>query len=290
MTAELQQVFEDTGFSTREAEVYLSLIRLGEATPPQVAQDTGIMRGSVHYILDALVDKGWAAERPHDKKKVTKLFRAANPTSVLQGYKEKGAVFEGSLSKFMSINPRALGNLVSENFYGRDGLARVWEMMLDEEGDVLTYFASNYFSGVVAWLSQGRQEERVMESLVDQRVAMGKWIRGITPYEPDHKKADELGILETQKYQLQHKGEGDELLREIYCVPFDLYPFQFELTIFGNKVAITSYMDGSATVITSGHFAEMQRLSFNLAFSAAKVGEDSLLSDKDKALLSSYCQ
>ena len=55
-------LLEKLGFSTKEVEVYLTILKLGKATPSQIAKVTRIRRPTVYNLTRSLVSKGVVAE------------------------------------------------------------------------------------------------------------------------------------------------------------------------------------------------------------------------------------
>ena len=64
---ELTKSLEDLGFSSKEIQVYLAVIKLGKTTPAEVARITKIGRPTVYNLAKSLISKGVIAEDVADK-------------------------------------------------------------------------------------------------------------------------------------------------------------------------------------------------------------------------------
>ena len=85
----LLQNLEQFGLKANEAKVFLSLLKLSEASPNRIAEEAGIERTTVYKILDILSDKGL----------VSKNIKGKRLTYVSKGSK----AIEGLLSRQKSI-------------------------------------------------------------------------------------------------------------------------------------------------------------------------------------------
>lgn len=64
---ELEQSLEELGFSPKEVQVYLTVLKLGKTTPAAVAKLTKIGRPTVYNLAKSLISKGVIAEDVADK-------------------------------------------------------------------------------------------------------------------------------------------------------------------------------------------------------------------------------
>jgi len=81
-----KEVLYKIGLSENEAEVYLTLLRLGPASAYQIAQKSGIYRPHVYDKLETLADKGLVSHVQRGKKKI---FTAAPPSKIMNYLKEQ---------------------------------------------------------------------------------------------------------------------------------------------------------------------------------------------------------
>ncbi|HEY4506025.1 MAG TPA: helix-turn-helix domain-containing protein [Candidatus Paceibacterota bacterium] len=80
------------GFTKKEAEIYIALLRRGKATPARLAKDTGINRATVYASCGALCERGVIAQ---DLGGRTLYYSAYPPEDLLRIVdKEKKEIFE----------------------------------------------------------------------------------------------------------------------------------------------------------------------------------------------------
>ena len=87
------------GLSENEAEVYLTLLKLGPLSAYAIAQRSGIYRPHVYDKLDTLIQKGLVSYVKEGKKKI---FSPAPPSKVLDYLKEQEEGVKGNIRLFSS--------------------------------------------------------------------------------------------------------------------------------------------------------------------------------------------
>jgi sugar-specific transcriptional regulator TrmB len=63
---EMNKILEALGFSSKESKVYLTLLKIGKATPAELSRITKIGRPTVYNLLKSLVSKGVITEDKAD--------------------------------------------------------------------------------------------------------------------------------------------------------------------------------------------------------------------------------
>jgi sugar-specific transcriptional regulator TrmB len=71
----LKEVLQSIGFKKSEVDIYISLIKLKEATVFEISKDTQIHRSNVYEALERLINQGLVIEITQPKR----LFRAKEP-------------------------------------------------------------------------------------------------------------------------------------------------------------------------------------------------------------------
>jgi sugar-specific transcriptional regulator TrmB len=64
----LEQKLKEIGLTPNEIRLYLALLEKGGATPPQLAQALSLPRSNIHYLLQHLVEKGFARKQAKGKR------------------------------------------------------------------------------------------------------------------------------------------------------------------------------------------------------------------------------
>ncbi len=96
MLEELQEL----GLSQKEAQIYVTLAKLGEATGNEVAKETSSHRTVAYNILQQLIDKGLVNYVNKDKKR---FFSISDPESLLVEVKEKEELANNLIKSIQKI-------------------------------------------------------------------------------------------------------------------------------------------------------------------------------------------
>ncbi len=107
-------------------------------------------------------------------------------------------------------------------------------------------------------------------SYLKKKIEKKIWLRGIFTY---------------NKSGLRHKKMGKEELREVYLVPKEKFPFENEINIYDDKVAIISHADKVGVIIQNQSIADTQKAIFKLAFEYAQIVESKTLTKEDHLYL-----
>ncbi|MEP0072904.1 MAG: helix-turn-helix domain-containing protein [Marinomonas sp.] len=82
----IQQAFEQLGLTPREAQLYQTLLKLGPSSIRDIAEHSGINRGTAYESLKQLQSKGVVSYFPKGKRR---FFTAENPDILLNLAEEK---------------------------------------------------------------------------------------------------------------------------------------------------------------------------------------------------------
>src|SRR3989344_3552473 len=80
----LTEAIEKIGLSRKEAQVYLALLRIGQASATLIAKNSGLKRPTTYLILDDLRKRGFVLKMPGDKKQ---MFIAKSPEEIISAAK-----------------------------------------------------------------------------------------------------------------------------------------------------------------------------------------------------------
>ncbi len=124
-----EDILSDVGLSKNEALVYLSALRLGDATAGEIADDSKLHRPNVYDSLDRLSEHGFISQYLLNNVKV---FRAANPKvflNVLDEKKQKLNAIMPNLLLEKDLSERS--DHVAEVYKGVAAFRRVLENQLN---------------------------------------------------------------------------------------------------------------------------------------------------------------
>ena len=98
---ELKEFLHTIGFGKTESEVYVALIKLGEATVLEISRETGLHRPNIYGALDNLIREGLVSKIDKPKN----LFLARNPIKVLNYLKRKEISLDSMLKEIDNKYP-----------------------------------------------------------------------------------------------------------------------------------------------------------------------------------------
>ncbi len=137
----LTEVIEKLGLSKKEAQVYLALLRIGQASAALVAKNSGLKRPTTYLVLEDLRNRGFVLKMPGDKKQ---MFIAKSPEEIIGVAKNNIdhalRVLPQLMSMFLSNNPKVR----TVHFEGLSGVREaLWYKMRDLKGkEIVAFFGS----------------------------------------------------------------------------------------------------------------------------------------------------
>ncbi|MFA7208696.1 MAG: helix-turn-helix domain-containing protein [Parcubacteria group bacterium] len=244
MDTDLVKLLEQTGFTQKEAEVYLALLELGRGTVTEIAKTTALKRSIIYVLLEGLIKRGYASELP-DKK--ISVFQAIDPSLILFQLKTTTKNFSEMLPIFRTLCNKGKKRPKITYHETKEGIWKTYESFnLSSEA----FFISSYerigkhFPGAIEkWLEDYRKK------LIPIR---GKHLVPHNPFE-----------LQVAK-QLSANGQQARYLPGIPA-------FNMDFSLCENKLAITSLEDEPfIVVIESEELARSIRPLFEIAWDNGK--------------------
>lgn len=253
----LKTSLQSFGFSDKEANVYISLLELGEGTVAQISRKAGINRTTGYDILDSLSSKGVVNISGKEPKQE---YSAESPSTITDFLKKQAVQLAENIKKSEEEIVPELTLLHSFKdrpkirFYeGIEGLKHVYEDTLTSSEQILAYATIDDMHGALPGY---------FPEYYKRRAAKGISIRGIVPKTP-------LGV-ERQRFNEEEK-------REIAFVPATKYQFSPEINIYNNKVMIASWREKLGIIIESEEIADAMKKIYELAWAEAKrLDKDSI--------------
>ncbi len=250
MDNSLVKNLEGFGLTSKEAQVYLILVRLGPSTGNDVAKASGIKRPSAYVVLESLKEKGLIGISDDTS---VRRFTAISPESLLQNAKEKVREQEKITKSIESILPD-LKSLSKETrqepaikvLRGKDGLIEIYNSIFSSKSDELRVF------GDLGSISQSLPDFSKKNK------------------ERQKRKTKMFGIIPETKETKEQKSLLAKAGDEIVFVPEDKLKFSANFVVLKDKVAITSAKDKLGVIIENQEIADMFKANFNLAWKEAK--------------------
>jgi HTH-type transcriptional regulator, sugar sensing transcriptional regulator len=240
---DLQQL----GLSAKEAEVYLSLLKLGPATVRRLIEVTGYKRGDLHYVLDKLEKRKLVYRRPERNRFVV---QAESPWRLRELLQSQAEVLSETEKQLQSLLPNLTSQFVLSTekpsiryLEGLEGMKQLYdEIVLDKKE--LLLFTSDYDR-------DDKELNEVINKAIKQQFRAGIKVRALVPYFPE---LDSSYFSYTKKHGIKSR-----------VLPRQNFVLDSQIAIWGDKVAMTSIKDQIVTtVIDNKNIAQTMRTIFEL--------------------------
>jgi len=223
----LKKQLEKLNLSTREADVYVELLELGETTVEQISRKSKIKRTTVYDVIETLKEKGLIGTT---KRKKRTLYYAEDPRILENQLEEKKTVLNSILPQLLSMSSLIDKKPDIKYFEGIEGIKNVYqdtlnhpnqEIMMWGSTDVFKYFDEDYM-----W-----------NYYLPKRLEKKIWMRAI---------GKNLGVV--KDIQAQDKKQ----LRETRLYNADKLFFDVEINLYGRKkIGIMSFKEELGLIIES---------------------------------------
>ncbi len=127
---------KEIGLSDNKANVYITLLRLGEATVAEISQSSGLHRTNIYDSLEKLKEKGLVSYLLKDNKQ---FFRASDPENLLTYLQEKEESLNQVIPELKKIQSQINEKVTVEIFKGPQGLKSALKDILITQKEVIGY-------------------------------------------------------------------------------------------------------------------------------------------------------
>lgn len=231
-------ILQQLGCTENESRMYFAALELGEAPARKIAERAGIPRTYAYDLLQALAERGFVSyvERNPGVRK----YAAVSPRRLEKILTNKLEQFREFLPELESHYQSAAQRPRVRFFEGKDGIERIHDEMLEDAKEI------RFFGSTKDWVTSFPNWYDFTKAIID---------KGITIYDL---VAD---IPETRAYAPLYQGTKSE----IRFTRKD-WEFQSDFVLWGNKVALHSYIAGDmhAVVIESAPIAQSMRVVFDI--------------------------
>ncbi len=238
-------ILKGIGLTEAQSKTYLHLLKLGEATPPELADDLGETRTTMYSILDQLQKRNLALRLDVDKKIV---YRPAHPVNLEVFVERRRNVILNWEYKMNGILPGLIRDYFATTeqpavrfFQGREALERVYEEIIEDR---------NALSVLVPAEEHEYMGADFIGEFVKNRIKKNIKAEILSP------------ALDNDKPNL--KNDKKHLIKRYWYNP-EQYTSPVEVNIFGDKVAYLSFgQEVFATIIHSPQIAKSAMDQFNM--------------------------
>ncbi|MCB9811184.1 MAG: BlaI/MecI/CopY family transcriptional regulator [Candidatus Nomurabacteria bacterium] len=245
----IKEILEELGFSEKEVEIYLAIIKSDQATASLIAKETDVNRTTVYDILETLMHKGVVSKI---KKAGKTYYYALSPDKLIDYLEREKREFSKKIDlqkeKVSKIMPKLISiqNLHSVNkpkvrFYeGEKGMREAYEDSLQADGLIRAY------------------------------ANVEEMHKGLPNFFPDYyKRRAEANIhiraiLPQNEASFDRASKDSEEMRTTKFLPEEKMTFSPEINVYNNKVLIASWKESMAIVMESKELADFHKLVYDL--------------------------
>jgi len=249
----IKKELENIGLSEKEAAVYMASLELGQSAVQKIAEQAGIKRATTYVIIESLMNKGLVSSIEKGKKT---FFVAEDPENIKRLIqKQKSEISEREeivkdLIPELDLLFKTTGERPVVRFFeGIEGIKTIREDF--KKGGIKETF------GILSLDMLFKMFPKHEEEITKHRV--GQKVKSRVIY--THSKGRVSGATDPQK------------LRESRFVPNELFNFEGDMSIYGDKVAITSFNKEKKPIsilIEDKTISEFMRKIFELAWEGAE--------------------
>ncbi len=240
---QLQEALTELNLTPREAQIYTSLLELGEGTPLSLAKRTGFKRPTIYLDLESLRRKQLVGLVPRGKKQV---YAPDPPSRLLQRAQQQEQAVRELLPHLRALENRDGKKPLIRYFDQLKDIERVWveETFQAEEN----LYISHYLDTLKLFPDLETKSVRQLEKGVVQRQ------REIHPATPE-------SIQFAQVTKSPH--------REIRILPKNMN-FDIDISLWNDSVALFSNPKRYMLVITDKAIADGFRTMFEATWMVSK--------------------
>jgi sugar-specific transcriptional regulator TrmB len=244
MDNDLIKLLEASGFTPKEAQVYLALLELSTGTVTEIAKITELKRAIIYVILEGLIKRGYVSELPNNK---INTFQAVDPSFILNQLKITTRNFSEMLPMLRTLHNK--GNQRPRITY-HESKENIWKI----------YEAINLAPEALFISSYERIEKHFPGSIA-------KWIE-------DYKKKRILvkgkHLVANNKFDVATMKEFSGTGQNTRYLP-EISHFNIDFSLYGNKLALTSLEENPfIVVVESEELASSFRSIFEIVWKSGK--------------------
>ncbi|OIO54499.1 hypothetical protein AUJ46_03015 [Candidatus Peregrinibacteria bacterium CG1_02_54_53] len=241
---------QSLGLPLEEAKVYYALLQLGGSYVSAIARKADVHRVVCYKILDELAAKGLVSSF---LKNGIRHFAIESPTILVRKEQEKLERAEKLLPELLSVTNALAYKPKIQYYEGLEGMKNIFEETLTAKSELLGYTNLEDIPKVIP--------PDFLRDYAERKIAKGIKTRMLSPH-----TQKSLRYLETY----YPKGFDTNLVEILFVNPREFH-FEYEITIYNEKVAILSLNpeERMGLIIESPIYARTQRAVFQLAWLGA---------------------
>ena len=238
------EALKEYGLSENEIKVYITLLKMGEASAQGIAKNAGLPRTTTYHLLDALSQKGLVS---YVEKGLIKYFQATPPEHLIELLAEKKRRIEEIVPELKAIVATIKEKPKVVVYEGLQGIKSILQDILDEKTEILHYGDIASLQNVLRY---------AFPQFIRKRVERKIPIRIICKKEEPHEE-----LLKTTKKEY----------RSFVFIPQN-YIFKSSIFLYANKIAILNLHTEPyyGVVIHNKDYYDTEKNLFELLWKAYK--------------------
>lgn len=258
----LVKKLEKTGFSNKEALIYVSLLELGGATPSKIAEYSGLKRGIIYNILTTLSVRGLINEIDRKNKM---YYQIDKPEKIFRYTKNRAEQVNDDLDRVKEIIPEIEGlfsivkNRPKVTYYeNTDGILSLYEDMLGVE---------KAYEMLVFSKTDGATDfypKNFIPTIAKKKAEHGITTRAIVPNTSEGKNFSET----------HYNGVPEKIWPKCRFLDPTKFPLEGEIIIYGDsKISIVNMERNQliGVIIEDKALHNMMRTIFELSWNSSLV-------------------
>jgi len=242
---EINQVLEEYGLSTKETQVYLTLLKLGTSKASEIYSKSNLVRETVYKTLENLRKKGLVSKA---LRKGIQYYSAAPPEKMLRILKDKELKIKEILPELKILEKAQIKRPKIEVFEGKEGVRAVFDDAVSMPNSKIYGIYNGKFSFKVLPF----QIYRAIEKKVENNTYSDLIMDDSKPTQ-DYQKKDHLENRETRILDFMKKVKAG-------------------MFIYGTKIAYMTYdqQEPVGIIIDDKHIHNFNKEMFKFMWKTAK--------------------
>jgi len=241
---EIPRILENLGFTKIQADIYITLLTLGNANLETISRKIKKNKKKVYIDLQKLIEKQFITLYTDNN---VLYFKPIKPSKLIEDFELKVEKAKIALPELLALDNSNIVKPHITYYEGKEGIINAMEDSLTAQGDILCW----------ADISLAHKTlEEYYPLYIKKKNILNLFVRGIFT---DDKKSKE--------FQKKEKLEK----REIRLIPKENFPFKNEINIYNDTVSIISHKELIAIIIKSKDIADTQRSIFKFGWEYAEL-------------------
>lgn len=156
------KVLENIGLTRNQADVYLSLLKLGSASAQQIIKESGMHRSRVYDSLEKLQEYGLVSCVVKDFKK---YFQAVSPEKLFSFLDEKKQALQKVLPSLKNLEGMKKEELNASIYKGKEGLKTIHAEMLKGDSDIYVIAGKSLIFTELEYFIPTFEKERIKKNI-----------------------------------------------------------------------------------------------------------------------------